>query len=150
MSSLKECIQEDMKTALRAHDKPRLSVIRMILAAIKQVEVDERKEVNDAEICQILNKMLKQRGDAIDQYIQAKRDDLVEQERFEETVIKTYLPEPLTEGELDPLISQVIVQTDARSMKDMGRVMAELKHQCQGRADIALLSAKVKQRLSNL
>lgn len=147
-SSLKQRLQDDMKAALRAQDKTRLSVIRMVLAAIKQIEVDERIELDDARIIQTLNKMIKQRRDSIAQYSQAKRDDLVAQERFEEGVIQTYLPESLTEQEVNKLLSQVIEQTGATSIKDMGKVMAELKSKCQGRTDVAALSLKVKERLS--
>ena len=148
-SPLKQCLQDDMKVALRAGEKPRLSVIRMILAAIKQVEVDERIELDDARVCQILNKMLKQRRDAIAQYSEAKRDDLEEQERFEEAIIQTYLPESLTEEQVDHLLSQAIEKVGATSVKDMGKVMAEIKLKSQGRADIGVISAKVKERLSS-
>lgn len=148
MDTLKQRIQEDRKTALRGQDKQRVSIIGMILAAMKQVEVDERIELDDARVCQILNKMLKQRHDAIIQYAQAKRDDLVEQERYEESVIQTYLPEPLSEVELDQILTQTIKEVNATSMKDMGKVMAKLKLKCQGRADSAVLSVKLKERLS--
>lgn len=146
---LKQRLQDDMKAALRAQDKPRLGVIRMILAAIKQIEVDERIELDDARISQTLNKMIKQRRDSIAQYTEAKREDLAEQERFEEGIIQTYLPESLTEAEVEKLLSQAIEQTGASSIKDMGKVMAELKLKCQGRADTAALSKKVKERLSS-
>ncbi len=148
-SPLKQRIQEDMKAALRVQDKSRLSVIRMILAAIKQIEVDERVELDDTRIFQILNKMLKQRRDSIVQYSQAKRDDLVQQERFEESIIQTYLPKALTEKEVDRLLSEAIEQVGATSIRDMGKVMAELKLKLEGRADIGLVSAKVKERLSS-
>ena len=145
---LKQRIQEDMKAALRAQDKQRLGVVRLILAAIKQVEVDERIEVDDARISQILNKMLKQRRDSIAQYSQAKRDDLVAQERLEEGIIQTYLPEPLSEADIDRLLAEVITKLGATSVKDIGKVMAKAKEQSQGRADMALLSAKLKKRLT--
>lgn len=148
-SLLKQRLQDDMKVALRAKEGPRLGVIRMILAAIKQIEVDERIELDDARISQTLNKMIKQRRDSIAQFSQAKRDDLVEKERFEEGIIQTYLPESLSEAEVDKLLSQAIEQTGASSIKDMGKVMAELKLKCQGRADTAALSKKVKERLSS-
>lgn len=148
-SPLKQRIKEDMKAALRVQDKSRLSVIRMILAAIKQIEVDERVELDDTRIFQILNKMLKQRRDSIVQYSQAKRDDLVQQERFEESIIQTYLPKALTEKEVDRLLSEAIEQVGATSIRDMGKVMAELKLKLEGRADIGLVSAKVKERLSS-
>ena len=137
---LKQRIQEDMKAALRAQDKQRLGVVRLILAAIKQVEVDERIEVDDARISQILNKMLKQRRDSIAQYSQAKRDDLVAQERLEEGIIQTYLPEPLSEADVDRLLAEVITKLGATSVKDIGKVMAKVKEQSQGRADMAPVS----------
>lgn len=145
---LKQRIQEDMKAALRAQDKQRLGVVRLILAAIKQVEVDERIEVDDKRISQILNKMLKQRRDSITQYSQAKRDDLVAQERLEEGIIQSYLPPPFSESDIDGLLSEVIAQLGATSVKDMGKVMAEMKEKLQGRADMALLSKKLKERLT--
>jgi uncharacterized protein YqeY len=145
---LKQRIQEDMKAALRARDKQRLGVVRLILAAIKQVEVDERIEVDDTRISQILNKMLKQRRDSITQYSQAKRDDLVAQERLEEGIIQSFLPPPFSESDIDGLLSEVIAQLGATSVKDMGKVMAEMKEKLQGRADMALLSKKLKERLT--
>ena len=145
---LKQRIQEDMKAALRAQDKQRLGVVRLILAAIKQVEVDERIEVDDTRISQILNKMLKQRRDSITQYSQAKRDDLVAQERLEEGIIQSYLPPPFSESDIDGLLSEVIAQLGATSVKDMGKVMAEMKEKLQGRADMALLGKKLKERLT--
>jgi uncharacterized protein len=145
---LKQLIQEHMKAAMRAQDKPRLGVIRMILAAIKQVEVDERIELDNTQICQVLNKMLKQRRAAIAQYSQAKRDDLVAQERYEESVIQTYLPRPLSEAELDQLLTKTIKEVGATSVKDMAKVVAEIKQKYESRVDIAILSAKLKQRLS--
>lgn len=147
-NSLKQQIQEDMKAALRAQDKQRLSVIRLILAAVKQVEVDERIEVDDTRITQILNKMIKQRRDSIAQYDQAKRDDLADQERLEVEIIQIYLPEPLSEADIDRLLSEVITKLGATSIKDMGKVMAELKEQVQGRADMTQISAKIKARLA--
>ena len=147
-TSLKQRIQEDMKTALRAHDKQRLGVVRLILAAIKQVEVDERIELDDTRITQILNKMIKQRRDSIAQYDQAKRDDLADQERLEVEIIQTYLPEPLSESDIDRIVSEAITKVGATSIKDMGKVMAELKERLQGRADMTQISAKIKARLT--
>lgn len=147
-TSLKQQIQEDMKIALRAHDKQRLGVVRLILAAIKQVEVDERVEVDDARITQILNKMIKQRRDSIAQYDQAKRDDLADQERLEVKIIQTYLPEPLSETDIDRIVSEAITKVGATSVKEMGKVMAELKDKLQGRADMTQISAKIKARLT--
>lgn len=146
--SLKQQIQEDMKIALRAHDKQRLGVVRLILAAIKQVEVDERVEVDDTRVTQILNKMIKQRRDSITQYDQAKRDDLADQERLEVKIIQTYLPEPLSETDIDRSVSEAITKVGATSIKDMGKVMAELKNKLQGRADMTQISAKIKARLA--
>ena len=147
-TSLKQQIQEDRKTALRAHDKQRLGVVRLILAAVKQVEVDERVSVDDTRIVQILNKMLKQRRDSIAQFEQAKRDDLTEQERLEVKVIQTYLPEPLSEDDVDRIVSEAITKVGATSVKEMGRVMAELKDKLQGRADMSQISAKIKAHLT--
>ncbi|MCH9636964.1 MAG: GatB/YqeY domain-containing protein [Candidatus Rickettsiella isopodorum] len=147
-TSLKQRIQEDMKAALRAHDKQRLGVVRLILAAIKQVEVDDRVDVDDQRVTQILNKMIKQRRDSIAQYDEAKRDDLADQERLEVEVIHTYLPEPLSEADIDQLLSEVITKVGATSIKDMGKVMAELKEKLQGRADMTRISAKIKERLT--
>lgn len=147
-TSLKQQIQDDMKTALRAHDKQRLGVVRLILAAIKQVEVDERVELDDTRITQILNKMIKQRRDSIAQYDQAKRDDLADQERLEVKIIQTYLPEPLSEADIDRMVSEAITKVGATSVKEMGKVMAELKDRLQGRADMTQISAKIKARLT--
>jgi uncharacterized protein len=148
VNSLKQRVQEDMKAALRAHAKQRLGVIRLILAAIKQVEVDERVEIDDTRVTQILNKMIKQRRDSIAQYDQAKRDDLACQERLEVEIIQTYLPEPLGEADIDRLLSEAITKIGATSVKDMGKVMAELKERLQGRADMTQISAKIKERLT--
>jgi len=147
MDTLKQRIREDMNAALRAQDKQRLGVVRLILAAIKQVEVDERVEVDDMRITQILNKMLKQRRDSIAQYDEAKRDDLADQERLEVGIIQTYLPEPLSEADIDHMITEVMTKVGATSVKDMGKVMAELKDKLQGRADMTQISAKIKERL---
>lgn len=148
VSSLKQRIQEDMKVALRAQEKQRLGVIRLILAAIKQVEVDERVAVDDTRITQILNKMIKQRRDSIAQYDQAKRDDLADQERLEVKIIQAYLPEPLSEADIDRMLSEAITNVGATSVKDMGKVMAVLKERIQGRADMTQISAKIKERLT--
>lgn len=145
--TLKQQIQEDMKNALRAQDKSRLSVIRLILAAIKQVEVDKRIEADDTCITQILDKMIKQRRDSMAQFEKAKRKDLADQERLEVKIIQAYLPEPLSEADIDRILSEVITQVGATSVKDMGEVMAELKARLQGRADMAQVSAKIKARL---
>jgi len=145
--SLKERIQQDMKDAMRAADKPRLSTIRLILAAIKQIEVDERKDLDDTGITIVLDRMVKQRRESISQFEKAGRTDLVDQEAAELAIIQTYLPEPLSEGELNALIDEAMAQTGASSIKDMGRVMALLKPELQGRADMGAVSAMIKARL---
>lgn len=145
--SLKDSLQEDMKTAMRAGDKPRLAVIRLINAAIKQREVDERITLDDAQVTAVLDKMVKQRRESLGHYEQAGRDDLANQEKFEIEVIQHYLPEPLGEAELDALIDAAMAQTGAASIKDMGKVMGILKPQIQGRADMAAVSARIKARL---
>ncbi len=146
--SLKQKIQEDIKAAMRAKEKRRLGVIRLIQAAIKQREVDERINLDDTQVIAVLDKMLKQRRDSLTQYEQAERPDLVEQEAFEIEVIKNYLPQPLTETELTDLIVHAIDQAQATSIKDLGKVMSILKAQVQGRADMAFVSKQVKQQLN--
>lgn len=145
--SLKERIQQDMKDAMRAADKPRLATIRLILAAIKQIEVDERKDLDDTGITIVLDRMVKQRRESISQFEKAGRTDLVDQEAAELAIIQTYLPEPLSESELNALIDEAMAQTGASSIKDMGRVMALLKPELQGRADMGAVSAMIKSRL---
>ena len=142
--SLKDQIQDDMKVAMRAKDKNRLGPIRLIMAAIKQREVDERIELNDAQVLAVLEKMIKQRRESVIQYQSAGRNDLADQETFEIELIQAYLPAPLSEADLDALIAKAIAVTGAQSVRDMGKVMALIKDQAQGRADMALVSAKVK------
>jgi hypothetical protein len=146
--SLKDRVQDDMKAALRAKDKQRLSAIRLILAAIKQREVDERIELNDAQALVVLEKMIKQRRESLGQYQAAGRQDLAAQEAFEIELIQSYLPAPLGEAELDALIARAIAATGARSVRDMGKVMALIKDQAQGRADMATVGVRVKAHLS--
>ena len=146
---LKEQIQSDMKDAMRAKEKERLGVIRLILAAIKQREVDERTELSDNDILAVLDKMLKQRRDSLSQYESAGRDDLAQQEKFELDLIQTYLPAALSDDELSQLINDAITETGASSPKDMGKVMALVKNKAQGRCDMGSVSAKVKNRLTN-
>ena len=146
---LKQQIQEDMKTAMKGGDKPRLGVIRLILAAIKQKEVDERIEVNDEQVLAILDKMVKQRRDSITQYEDAGRTELADQEKFEVGIIQQYLPEQLDEAAILELIDAAIASTGASSMKDMGKLMGSLKPQLQGRADMGQASALIKQKLSS-
>ncbi len=145
---LKERITADMKSAMRAKEKQRLQAIRLILAAIKQREVDERRELEEAELIALLDKMAKQRRESIEQYRDADRSDLAEQEQFELELIQGYLPEALGEEEIEALIEEAIATTGATSMRDMGKVMGELKPKLQGRADLAAVSGKVKARLS--
>lgn len=144
---LKLQIQSDMKTAMKAGDKTRLGVIRLMLAAIKQREIDDRIELDDAQVLAVLDKMVKQRRDSISQYSGAGREDLAEIERFEVEVIQSYLPRALTDEELTTLIDAAMTSTQASAMSDMSKVMGLLKPQIQGRADMGSVSARVKQRL---
>ena len=145
--SLKQQITEDMKTAMKAKDVSRLSAIRMLLAAIKQREVDERIELDDAQILTVIEKMLKQRRDSLSQYEAANRQDLADIEKLEISVLQTYLPQPLTDAEVEALLDQAVESSGAAGMKDMGKVMAILKPQIAGRADAAKVSALVKAKL---
>ena len=144
---LKQQLQTDMKTAMKAGDKAKLGVIRLMLAAVKQREVDERIELDDAQVLAVLDKMVKQRRDSMTQYAGAGRDDLAAVEQFELEVIQSYLPRALTDEEIDASITAAITASGAAEMRDMGKVMAVLKPQLQGRADIGAVSARVKQRL---
>lgn len=144
MDLLKERIKDDMKASMKSGDKARLGVIRMILAAIKQIEVDERIELDDARTLVVLDKMLKQRRESIKQFSDAGRHDLVEIEEAEVLVIQDFLPQQLTEAEIDVLVAKAIQETGATSVKDMGAVMALLKPQMQGRADMAVVSSRIK------
>ncbi len=146
--SLKDNLQQDMKQAMRGGDKRRLGVIRLIMAAIKQREVDERIELDDSQVTAVLDKMAKQRRESIEQYEKAGRDDLTAQETFELEVLQAYLPEPLGGAEIDAMIEEAIQATGAASMKDMGKVMGQLKPRLQGRADMGAVSGKIKARLS--
>ena len=146
--TLKQQLTEDMKTAMRSGDKHRLGVIRLVLAAIKQREVDERIELDDAQTLAVLEKMLKQRRDSVSQYAAANREDLADVERAEMTVIEGYLPAQLDAAELDALIAAAIASTGASSPRDMGKVMALLKERAAGRADMGALSQRVKAKLA--
>ena len=148
MSELKQRISTEMKAAMRAKDKARLGAIRLIMSEIKRVEVDERIELDDTRVLAVLDKMQKQRRDSISQFDTAGRQDLADLERQELEVIKTFLPQPLTEQELADLIAQAISTTAAQSMQDMGKVMAIIKPQIQGRADAAAVSRLVKAQLA--
>jgi len=144
---LKAQIQADMKTAMKAGEKTRLGVIRLILAAVKQREVDERIELDDTQVLAVLDKMMKQRRDSIAAYGAAGRQDLVDVERFEVEVIQGYLPQALDEAELTALVEAAVSASGAAALSDMGKVMALLKPQVQGRADMGAVSALVKRRL---
>lgn len=144
MALLKDRIKEAMKTAMKGGDKSRLAVIRLIMAAIKQREVDERIDLDDTQVIAVLDKMLKQRRESIKQYRAADRSDLAEIEEAEIAVIQDFLPQPLSDSEIDELVVQAVEQAAAASMKDMGKVMALLKDKMQGRADMSVVSAKIK------
>ncbi|MEQ1882290.1 MAG: GatB/YqeY domain-containing protein [Burkholderiales bacterium] len=146
--SLKIQITEDMKTAMRAKDSARLSAIRLLLAAMKQKEVDERKELSDAEIVAIIDKMLKQRRDSIEQFEKGGRQDLADVEKFETTVLQAYMPQAMSEAEVDAAITAAIAASGARGAADMGKVMAILKPQLAGRTDMSKVSGRVKAKLA--
>ncbi|PPD05078.1 MAG: glutamyl-tRNA amidotransferase [Methylobacter sp.] len=149
MSALLDRIKDDMKTAMKAGDKARLAVIRLILAATKQVEVDERISLDDERVILVLDKMLKQRRESIRQYSEAGRNDLAEAEQAEIVVIQDFMPQALSEAEIDDMIQRAVSETGAESAKDMGKVMALLKAQMQGRADMSVVSAKIKAVLAS-
>jgi uncharacterized protein len=146
--ALKERITEDMKSAMRAGEKDRLATIRLALAAIKQREVDERITLDDAQVLAVLEKMIKQRREAITQFQSGGRADLVAKETAEIGVLQAYLPAQLSEAELDALIAESIAAVGAASIKDMGKVMALVRPKAQGRADMGAVSARIRQRLS--
>lgn len=148
MSELKTRISDAVKSAMRAGEKTRLGTLRMISAAIKQKEVDERRDMSDADLLAILDKMLKQRRESLEQYEAAGRDELAAVERAEITIIGEFLPQPLSDAEIDALIDQAISDSGAESVRDMGKVMAQVKPQAQGRADMSAVSGRVKARLS--
>ena len=143
----KDRIINDVKDAMRARDKKKLETLRLVTAAVKQVEVDERIEVDEERMLVILDKLVKQRKESISQFQTAGRDDLVAQEQFELGIIGQYLPEPLSEADVETLINQAIAEVGATKMSDMGKVMAILKPQMQGRADMSKVSALIKARL---
>ena len=148
-SGLKATITSAMKESMRARDKVRLGTIRLIMSEIKRIEVDERIELDDVRVLAVLDKMLKQRRDSISQYESADRQDLADVEIAEVAVIETFLPAKLTEQEILELLDSAISSSGAESIRDMGKVMAVLKPQLQGRADVASVSQLVKKRLSN-
>jgi hypothetical protein len=147
MATLKQRLQDDMKAAMRAGEKDRLGVIRLILAAVKQREVDERITLDDEQTVAVLDKMLKQRRDSVAQYTAAGRNDLADVETAEAAVIQEYMPQALADEEIGVLIEQAVAETGAEGVAGMGKVMAVLKPQMQGRADMAQVSARVKARL---
>lgn len=146
--SLKEQLKEEQKVAMRAKDKVRLGAIRMLMAEIKQREVDNRTELNDDDVIAILTKMVKQRKDSIAQFESADRQDLAAKEQEELEVLQAFLPTPLTEEELETILDAALESTGAQGMQDMGKVMAALKSQVQGRADMGQISGKIRARLS--
>jgi len=146
--TLKAKITEDMKDAMRAKDAPRLSTIRMLLAAVKQREVDERRDLADADVLVVIDKMIKQRRDSITQFEAGHRADLAAVEKAELAVLAGYMPQPLSDAEIDALIAEAMAATGATGAAGMGKVMAELKPRLAGRADLAAVSAKVKARLT--
>lgn len=147
-SALKNNLQDAMKVAMKAGDKQRLAVIRLIMSALKQVEVDERIELDDTRVIAILDKMLKQRRESISMFDQAGRDDLASIERAEIEVIQTFLPQPLSDDEIDAIIKEAISQTGAASIKDMGKVMGIVRPLVVGRGDMSAISEKIKTTLS--
>ncbi|MDH5518162.1 MAG: GatB/YqeY domain-containing protein [Gammaproteobacteria bacterium] len=144
MSTLKQTLTDAMKASMKSGDKKRLGVIRLMLAAIKQIEVDTREELDDAQVLAVLDKMVKQRRDSATQYTDAGRDELAEQENYEITVLQDFLPEALGDEEIDALIKAAVAETGASAMQDMGKVMGILKAQVQGRADMGAVSGKIK------
>lgn len=149
MSELKQRISDEMKSAMRAKAKERLATIRMILAELKRIEVDERIELDDARVLATLDKMQKQRRDSIEQFTTAGRDDLADIEKQELLVIREFLPQPLTEEELTAIVANAISESGAQGMQDMGKVMALVKPQAQGRADMGAISQLVKTSLNS-
>jgi uncharacterized protein YqeY len=145
--SLKGRILQDVKDAMRARDKPRLATLRLVTATVKQQEVDERIELDDTQVLALLDKMCKQRRESISQFEKAGRDDLIAQEVSELDLIRTYLPEQLGEDEIAALIDAAMAATGAASIKDMGKVMGQLKPKLQGRADMSAVSSMIKAKL---
>ena len=146
--TLKQQLDEDIKAAMRARDKQRLGILRLILAAIKQKEIDEQVSLDDAGVLAVLDKLARQHRESIKHFENAERQDLVATETYELQVVKEYLPAPLSDAEIDTLIDAAIADTGAASMKDMGKVMGVLKPALQGRADMGAVSSRVKQRLN--
>ena len=147
---LKDQIKEDMKSAMKAGEKDRLKVVRLIIAAVKQVEIDKRIELDDAAVLAVLNKMVKQRRDSVEQFEKGNREDLAAIERAEIAILENYLPEQLSAEELAAMVDEVIAATGAEGMRDMGKVMGQIKSKAAGRADMGAVSATVKERLNAL
>ncbi|MDO3385304.1 GatB/YqeY domain-containing protein [Gilvimarinus sp. SDUM040013] len=147
-SALKTRINDELKTAMRAKDKARVAVLRLINSEFKRIEVDERIELDDARVLVVLDKMLKQRRDSITQFEAAGRDDLADKEKSESTVIQEFLPAPLSDAELDQIVDKAIADSGASSMREMGQAMALIKPQVQGRADMGDVSKRIKARLA--
>jgi len=145
--SLKETINNAVKTAMRAREKEKTATLRLITAAIKQIEVDERRELSDDDVIAVLTKMVKQRRESIEQFIKGNREDLADVEKAELAIIQAYLPEQLSEEEIDDLIAKAIADSGAETIKDMGKVMGILKPQLQGRAEMGPVSGKIKAKL---
>ena len=145
--SLKDKVTQDMKDAMKSGDKDRLGVIRLILAALKQKEVDERIVLDDAQVLAILDKMLKQRRESVAQFTQGNRQDLVDKEEAEIKVIQAYMPAQLSEAELDKMVAEAVSESGAASIKDMGKVMGILKPKVAGKADMSTVSARIKAKL---
>ena len=148
MGNLKAQIVDATKTAMKAREKQRVGALRLVNAEIQRVEIDERRELSDDDVIGVLNRMLKQRNDSLSQFADAGRKDLADQEQFEIDVIGTFMPEPLSEAEVDALVEATIAAVRAVTMQDMGKVMGKLKAEAQGRADMGILSAKVKSKLA--
>ena len=146
--TLKERITDDMKNAMRAGEKERLGTIRLVLAAIKQREVDERITLDDGQVLAVLEKMIKQRKESITQFEHGGRADLVAKEQAELGVLQTYLPAQMSDAEIDALIAEAVAASGATSIKDMGKVMGLVKAKAQGKADMGAVSARIKQKLS--
>ncbi len=145
--SLKVQITDDMKSAMKAGDKDRLKVVRLMMAAIQQVEIDKRIELDDTAVLGVLDKMVKQRRDSVEQFQKGNRDDLADIELAEIVVLERYLPEQLSDAELDTLVDEAITSTGAQGIRDMGKVMGIIKGKAAGRADMSAVGAKVKARL---
>lgn len=148
MGDLKTQIADATKVAMKAREKQQVAALRLVNAEIQRVEIDERKDLSDDDVIGVLNRMLKQRNDSLSQYADAGRTDLADQEQFEIDLIRSFMPEPLTEAEVDALVEATIAAVGASSMQDMGKVMGKLKAEAHGRADMGSLSAKVKAKLA--